>query len=220
MYRTLGIPEESSKDQVLKATTRLRRKYADNEDALDRVETANLWIMTRIVSRNEEARRQRQQANRMREVGDSPRRLFMKYVAGNLPPSVRQMIEPPNAKLFQWTSGLFGLWALLALLAPTQALSFVGFSGVSAMGFIYQRNRPEPVKDEFGNVGEVRKINGKETIASIATVAIGVLLGLLISLGIGTVLVETPFPVIFALTACVVLWAQSLFIKVYQCFDA
>lgn len=219
MYRMLGIPEDASKDQVLKATTRLRRKYSENEEALERVETANLWIMTRIVSRNEEARRQRQQANRMRELGDSPRRLFQKYILGYLPPSVRQMVEPPNTKHFRWTSGLLGLFALLGLCVPTQATNFVGLAAASAMGLVYQRNRPEPLKDDMGNVGEVKKVNPKEMIATILLVISGCLIGVGLSLLIGYV-VDTPFQVIFASTTCVVLWVFSLFFKVYQCFDA
>jgi len=218
MYRTLGIPEDSSKEQVLKATARLRKKYAKNEEALERVENANLWIMTRMVSRNEEALRQRQQANRMRELGDSPRRLFQKYIAGYLPPSVRQMYEPPNTKHFRWSSALLGVFALLALCVPTQAANFVGLGAASTLGLVYQRNRPEPVKDEFGNVGEVRKVNPKEMGASIVLVILGVAIGLILSLGIGY-LVDTPFQVIFATTTCLVLWLFALFFKVHQCFD-
>merc|ERR1711879_354984 len=131
MYRTLGIGEDSSKEQVLKATTRLRKKYAKNEEALEHVEAANLWIMTQIVSRNEDARRKRQQANRVRELGDSPRRLFQKYIADNLPPGIRQMIEPPSTKHFRWTSGLLGAFALMTLCVPTQAPNFVGLGAVS-----------------------------------------------------------------------------------------
>merc|ERR1740129_1592284 len=110
-----------------------------------------------MVSRSEEATRKRQQANRVRELGDSPRRLFQKYIAGYLPPRVRQMFEAPNAKHFRWTSGLLGTFALIALCVPTQAANFVGLGAASALGLIYQRNRPEPVKDEFGNVGRVQK---------------------------------------------------------------
>jgi len=219
MYRTLGISDQSSKEQVQKATTRLRRKYAESEEALERVETANLWIMTRIVSRNEEARRQRQQANRVRELGDSPRRLFQKYVAGCLPPSIRQMLEPPSTKHFKWTSGLLGTFALLGLCVPTQASNFVGLGAVSALGLVYQRDRPEPPKDDMGNVGRVSKVNPKEMIATIAVVVLGCLIGLGLSLAIGYV-VDTPFQVIFAASTCMVLWLVALFFKVYQVFDA
>mmetsp|Transcript_10024 Transcript_10024/g.28276 ORF Transcript_10024/g.28276 Transcript_10024/m.28276 type:complete len:357 (+) Transcript_10024:52-1122(+) len=218
MYRTLGVGEDASKEQVLKATTRLRRKYAKNEEALERVEAANLWIMTQIVSRSEDARRQRQQANRMRELGDSPRRLFQKYIAGYIPPSIRQMIESPSTKHFRWTSGLLGVFALMALCVPTQAPNFVGLGAVSSMGLIYQRNRPEPVKDEMGNVGRVSKVNPKEMIATIVVTLFGVVTGFLLSLGIGY-LVDAPFQVVFATTICLVLWPLTLYFKVYQCFD-
>lgn len=218
MYRTLGIPEDSSKEQVLKAATRLRKKYAEDDEALDRVERANLWIMTRMVARSEEATRARQQANRMRELGDSPRRLFQKYVAGHLPPSVRQMFELPDTKHFRWSSALLGGFALLALCVPTQAANFVGLGGVSALGLVYQRNRPEPVKDEFGNVGRVTKINPKEMVASIVLVLIGVLIGVGVSFALDFFL-EVAFQMTFAPTTCLVLWLVALFFKVHQCFD-
>lgn len=103
MYRTLGLSEDSTKQQVSKAVSRLRRKYASDEAALERVEAANLWIMTKILSQKEEAVRAKQQANRLRELGDSPRRLFQKYVAGYIPPNIRQMMEPPDTKHFRST---------------------------------------------------------------------------------------------------------------------
>ncbi|CAL1172359.1 unnamed protein product [Cladocopium goreaui] len=153
MYRILGLSEDATKAQVTKAASRLRRKYAEDEDSLQRVETANLWIMTKLLSEKEEALNAKQQANRLRELGDSPRRLFQKYVAGYIPPGVRRMMEPPTTKHFRWASGLMGAFALMGLCVPTQATNFIGLAAASAMGLVYQRNRPEPVRDDMGNIG-------------------------------------------------------------------
>lgn len=173
MYRILGLSEDATKAQVTKAASRLRRKYAEDEDSLQRVETANLWIMTKLLSEKEEALNAKQQANRLRELGDSPRRLFQKYVAGYIPPGVRRMMEPPTTKHFRWASGLMGAFALMGLCVPTQATNFIGLAAASAMGLVYQRNRPEPVRDDMGNIGAVQKPNVKEMGASIALVVIG-----------------------------------------------
>lgn len=217
-YRTLGLPEDASRDLVTKATTKLRRKYASDANALERVENANLWITTRMISRKEESMRQRQQANRLREIGGSPKRLFQKYIAGYIPPNIRQMIEVPTSSHFRWTSSLLGLFALMSLCVPTQASSFVGLGAACAMGLIYQRNRPEPVKDDMGNVGEVRKINPKEFAATIALVAAGVALGAALSIAIFYFVDVAPM-VGFSFATCSVLWVVALFFKVYQCFD-
>lgn len=218
MYRTLGIAEDSSKEQVERAATRLCNKYAEDSEAKQRVEHASLEIKMLLVSRSEAATKRRQQAAAMREVGNTPRKLFQKCIAGWVPPSIRQMMEVPDTKHFRWTSSLLGGCILLALCVPTQASNCVGLGAASAMGLIYQRNRPEPVKDEMGNVGEVRKINPKEMGATVAIVAIGALLGALMSLALGYV-VDTPLQVVFAATTCSVLWLATMFFKVYECFN-
>jgi len=219
MYRTLGISEDASREQVLKATARLRKKYAEDETALQRVETANLWIMTRFADKKEEAMRKRQQANQLREFGDSPRRLFQKYIAGYLPPGVRQMFEAPTGPHFRRVSVLLGFFALLGLCIPASAMNFVGLAGAAALGFVYTRARPEPVKDEFGNAGAVQKINPKEMGATIGLVVIGGLVSVGISFLISLGAAEVPPQLIFCETACVIFWIMSLTFKVYQCFD-
>lgn len=218
MYRTLGLPEDASKAEISKATSRLRRKYANDADALERVESANLWIMTKILAQQEEATRARQQANRLRELGDSPRKLFLKHVAGNLPPSVRQMLEPPTTKHFRWVSAVLGVFALAGLCIPSQATNFVGLAAASSMGFVYQRGRPEPVKDDMGNVGRVEKKNPKEMGACIVLVLLGAGFGLVLSYALAALL-STDFRACFCTTACLVLWFISLFFRVHECFD-
>lgn len=218
MYRTLGLPAEASRDQVQRATARLRRKYVENEPALEKVEAANLWIMTRLVSQKEEQVRQRQQANRLRELGDSPRRLLNKYVLGFLPPSIRQMIEAPDMPHFRRASGLCGLFALLGLCVPTQATNFVGLAAASAMGLIYQRGRPEPVKDEMGNVGEVRQINFKEMGGTIGVVALAAALGCGLSY-LFVQFTDAPIQAAFCASTCFFFWMAALFFKVYQVFE-
>jgi len=219
MYRVLGIGEDSSKEVVQKATSRLRRKYANDEQALDRVEAANLWIMTRMVQRSEEAQQRRQQAARMREIGNAPKNLFLKYIWGWVPPNVRQMVEAPDTKHFRWSSGLMGVFALMVLCAPTQATNFIGLGAACCLGLVYQRGRPEPVKDDFGNVGRVQQPNFKEMGASIALAVFGVALGLGASMAIGHFFVDWPVQTLFAITTLGFLWLISLFFKVYHVFE-
>eukprot|EP00930_Biecheleria_cincta_P038206 TRINITY_DN26253_c0_g1_i1.p1 TRINITY_DN26253_c0_g1~~TRINITY_DN26253_c0_g1_i1.p1 ORF type:complete len:333 (-),score=56.56 TRINITY_DN26253_c0_g1_i1:75-1031(-) len=218
MYRTLGLPQDATRADVAKATSRLRRKYANDADALERVEAANLWIMTKILADQEDATRARQQANRLREMGDTPRKLFQKYIAGYLPPSIRQMFQPPTMKHFRWASAVIGVFALAGLCIPAQGTNFVGLAGASAMGFVYQRGRPEPVKDDMGNVGRVQKNNPKEMAACIVLVLLGAGLGLLLSYALAAVL-NTEWQMCFCPTACAALWLISLFFRVHECFD-
>jgi len=218
MYRNLGLEEGASREKTVKATTRLRRKYADDEEALERVENANLWIMTKMMMQKEEATRKRQQANRMRELGNAPKNLFLKYIGGYLPPSVRQMFEAPSSAHFRTASSLMGIFALMGVCVPTQAMNFVGLSGVACMGLIYQRGRPEPVKDDMGNAGAVQKINYKEAASAVVITALGVLSGLGLANALSYV-VDAQVTAVFCLTACATLWTLSLFMKVYGCFN-
>eukprot|EP00933_Yihiella_yeosuensis_P066986 TRINITY_DN71562_c0_g1_i1.p1 TRINITY_DN71562_c0_g1~~TRINITY_DN71562_c0_g1_i1.p1 ORF type:complete len:340 (-),score=68.91 TRINITY_DN71562_c0_g1_i1:34-1053(-) len=218
MYRTLGLPEDATRAQVVAAAKRLKRKYEDNQEATERLEAANLWILTKILAKKEETVRARQQANRLRELGDSPRRLFHKYIAGYVPPSIRQMIQPPDQKHFRWASGLLGTFALIGLCVPSQATNFVSLGAASTMGLVYQRNRPEPVKDDMGNPGKVEKPNLKEMGACIALVVLGAGLGTLLSFGVAAAFDVDP-QTAFCGTACAVLWLVALFFKVYKVFD-
>ena len=83
-------------------------------------------------------------------------------MAGYFPPSVRRMLEPPTTKHFRWASGLLGAFALMGLCVPTQATNFIGLAAASSMGLVYQRNRPEPVRDDMGNIGAARKPRREE----------------------------------------------------------
>lgn len=218
MYRTLGLSEDASRAEVAKASSRLRRKYANDTDALERVESANLWIMTKILAEQEDATRARQQANRLRELGDSPRKMFQKYVAGYIPPGIRQMFQTPSMKHFRWASAVIGVFALAGLCIPAQGTNFVGLAGAASMGFVYQRNRPEPVKDDMGNQGRVEKKNPKEMAACVVLVVLGAGLGLLLSYALAAIL-NTEWQMLFCTTTCLVLWLISLFFRVNECFD-
>lgn len=219
LYRILGISEDSSREQVMKATAQLRRKYADDQEALERVERANLWVMTRIISKKEDEMELQRRDQRRTDLATAPKRFFQNRVAGYIPPSMRQMIEVPDKKHFRRTSSLMGLFSLLALCVPTQATNFVGLGAATALGFIYQRGRPEPVRDERGQVGEVRKINFKEMGASLAVVAAGVVIGLSLTFAIMPFAGMTPFTVLFCLSTIAVLYIAALFLKVFECFD-
>lgn len=219
LYRTLGLPIDATRDQVQRAAAKLRRKYAEDEVALERVEKSNLMIMQRLVSKSEEAMKKRQQANRLREFGDTPRRLLGKLAKKYLPASVNEMLEPPDMKHFQKTSGLIGAFTLLGLCVPTQASNFVGLAAASALGLIYARGRPEPVRDEMGNAGAVQKINFKEMGATVAVVLISALIGGGATLGVARMNSEAPLTITFLVSCSIIFWFSALFFKVYGCFE-
>eukprot|EP00929_Paragymnodinium_shiwhaense_P071385 TRINITY_DN36299_c1_g3_i1.p1 TRINITY_DN36299_c1_g3~~TRINITY_DN36299_c1_g3_i1.p1 ORF type:complete len:366 (+),score=94.93 TRINITY_DN36299_c1_g3_i1:68-1099(+) len=219
LYRTLGLADDATRDQVQRAAARLRRKYSEDEEALERVERANLLCMQRIVSKKEEVLKKKQQANRLREFGDTPRRLVVKGMQKYLPAGVNRMMEFPDAKHFQRASVLLGAFTLLGLCVPTQASNFVGLSAASALGLIYARGRPEPVKDEMGAPGQVQKLNFKEVIATIAVVATAGLIGGGATLGLARLRSDTSLPVTFLVSCCFMFWTAALFFKVYGCFE-
>jgi len=217
-FRILGLDENAPKDKVLKAADALRAKYADDQEALERVDQATLFIMTRFMTESERKTLERQRAQQVTEVLETPKRLFNKYIASWIPVSVRSMLEVPNLNMFRRASGLLGVFALLGLCVPTQAQSFVGLGGAATLGLIYARNRPPPVKDSQGNVGKVEKLNMKEMGATVAIVLTNFALGA----GITTLLmniVAAEFQVVFCVSTCFLLWLAALFFKVYEVFD-
>lgn len=220
LYRTLGLADDASRDQVQRAAARLRRKYAEDEQALERVERANLKIMQRLVFKKEDAIKKKQQAHRLREFGtlSGPRKMLANAAKKYLPAGVYNMLEPPDMKHFKKTSGLVGFFTLLGLCVPTQASNFVGLSAASALGLIYTRTRPEPVKDEMGQVGAVQKMNIKEMGGTLAIVLGSGLLGGALTLGVAK-LVDTPLMLTFLVCCSFCFWLASLFFKVYGCFE-
>lgn len=210
LYRHLGLEEGSSRERVAKAVNRLRKKYASDEQALERVENANFWIMTKITSEQGEEMRSKQKANRLRENGHSSEN----YLAGYVPAKFRKHFEVPSLKHFRTTTSLMGAFALLGMCAPTQATNFVSFAVAACLGLVYQRNSRELVKDDMGNVGEVRKIDLKEMGTSLAITATGLILGAGIATGASTLYSDIPFMGVFCLSTCVVLWLLALFARV------
>jgi len=217
-YRILGLDNDAPREKVLKAADTLREKYAGDEEAIERIDRASLLIMTRLMSESERKRLERERAEKIKEVLETPKRLLNRYVLSWIPVSIRDMLEVPTAKIFRKSSGLLGVFALLGLCVPNMASSFVGLGAAATMGLVYTRGRPEPVKDSQGNVGEVKKINLKEMGACIALVVASFLLGA----GCTAALVEliyADFQVIFCVSTCFILWLVSLFFKVYEAFD-
>jgi len=218
LYRTLGLPVDASREQVLKAVSRLRKKYADDEDALERIESANLWILSRIISQEERLQDQRRRAAKLQKLSEAPKRFLMEYVLVFCPPSVRSMVEVPTWAHFARTSGLLGVFSLAGLCVPSQGTNFVGLGAAAALGLVYMRNRPEPVQDDMGHIGEVQKMNPKEMIAAVALVGACVLGGAaLTALSLRCFL--APFQSVFCVATCFLLWCAALFFKVYGCFD-
>lgn len=212
MYRLLGLPEGASRQQVAKAAARLRKKYEGNTEAIERIENAHLWIMTGLLRRKEEAQRQHQRAARRRELGDVRR-----YVPNVLPSNLWQFVERPSSQHFRVTSGWLGLATLVGTCVPNLTTNVVAMAAIICMGLVYQRNRPELVRDEFGNPGEVRQVDPKEMIATVAFVAAGGLLGALMSLVLSRS-TGAPFQDVFLFPTCAALYFIALSCKVHRCF--
>merc|ERR1719343_1121508 len=115
------------------------------------------------------------------------------------------MLEHPGAVHFRTVSSLLGVFALLGLCVPTQSSNFVGLATATTMGLVYQRNRPEPVKDEFGNPGAVQKINYQEAAAAVVVAALGLALGAGAAAGLNFYS-GAPFEAVFCISACGALW--------------
>lgn len=216
-YRTLGLPQDAPQELVKKASARLLRKYADNEDAQQTVNNAVLHISARNMKRSITEDAKKVKVEKMKSF--SPERLIKKYVLGYIPPNIRQMIEMPTTSHVRWTGSILGAMALIAICVPQQAANFVGLAAACALGIIYQRGRPEPRKDDAGNVGEVQKVKPKEFVATIAVVLFGVLIGGFLTYLLNLIGVGMLPQVLFATATCGVFWVLTLFVKVYKCFD-
>lgn len=216
MYRILGLSEDASLSQVRRATAHLRKKYAAHPESLERVEKANLWIMTRLVVLKEEERRAKQRRD---QAAFRPLRRWLHQVEeARAPTFVRRMVEPPSVSHFRKTSSLIGTCAFLGLCAPSQIWSFLSLSAFFCTALVYQRDRPEPLSDDIGNIGEVRQVNVKELLSSMILTASSVLLGVLLT-ACQHYIYDAAFQDVFCTTTCILFWIVALSFKVHRVFD-
>lgn len=174
---------------------RWRKRYADDPESLQRVETACLRLIERIAKEEAESERARPAA----EV----------HVAG-----LRRFVVKPTLSEFRRATLFFGALTLLGRLSPGQAATCVGLAIAGALGSLYQRGRPELVRDSAGNLGEVRPLDAREVVATTALVSASLGLGAALTAVVVALAETSALQETFCALACGMLWLTTLIFEV------
>jgi len=180
-YRAIGVSESASQEEVDAAVRRLKQKYAGDEQRLEYFETQKARIFddklrkrlsgamggASVVRESPYERRQRERAAEARKIV--------------MPRWVKLLVRKPELNQSRRAGTLLLAMLIGALLAPTISQTSQLFGAFIAGAFLYNRGLPEPVKDDYGNIGEVRPVKSWPLLRSLVIVAIAGMLGLLIA---------------------------------------
>lgn len=157
-YRTLGLSADATYDDITNAETDMTERYAGDEAMLKRIEEAkDLVTDDKLRQRMAGARAiyEGQMAKEDRPVvlPDPP------WVVAN---EIRKkLFQRPDLKYALRVVLLMGGLGIVPLFSAGAGQTCLLLSTVSAMGFVYNRGEAEIVRDDMGQIGEVRPMEKK-----------------------------------------------------------
>ncbi|GMH66872.1 hypothetical protein TrRE_jg7823 [Triparma retinervis] len=160
LYRTLGVTEDASYEEITQATDELIVKYASDIKQKTRVQVTKDKIMELRL-------RQRVSGNlgilgeaREMDILDTRRAEIEKKKRKWSPPAwTKGVLVVPDKKHLKSTSFYLGGTGAGIVMLPNLASSFIMLASMCSLGLLYNRGAPEIPKDEFGQPGEVRSPN-------------------------------------------------------------
>lgn len=169
-YRALGVGEDATYDDVENAVKRLSIKYADDRKMLMMLDVYRDKIF-------EDRLQQRMSGSLMPKIKESPyERPIIPKKRFVMPEWAQGIFKLPDRKYFRRTGLIMGIFIVLGFVTPTLAGSCMAMAFIAAAGFLYNRGLPDPVRDEYGAVGEVRpvkhRIVGKTLLINLGVTAV------------------------------------------------
>jgi len=156
-YRSLGISEDASYDEIMDAYMALSETYAADPSRLANLEQAKEKVL-------DDRLRQRMAGTLKPAVADSP---WDEKPIERIPPWViagefcQKLFEIPTPKFALQVVALLGGLSLASWISPNSAGTILLINTMSGMGFMYNRGQPDVKRDDFGQVGEVRPMKPK-----------------------------------------------------------
>jgi hypothetical protein len=158
-YRTLGVTEDATYDEISVRFEELSDSYADDAARLEKVEAAKEKILDVILRKRMEGSMQAiYEGKTAREDIKAPPKTPLWKIADEYR---RKMFQRPSPKHALQVFGLLGGLSLAGWIAPNTAGTTLLINTVSAMGFMYNRGEAEIPRDDFGQIGEIRPMKPK-----------------------------------------------------------
>lgn len=169
-YRVLGVSEDATYEEVDDAVKRLSIKYADDRKKLMMLDVYKDKIF-------EDKLQKRMSGALTPKVKESPyERKPVPKKRFAVPEWAKGILKFPDFRYFRRTGIIMGIFVVLGFVTPTLAGSCMAMAFIAAAGFLYNRGLPEPVRDDYGAIGEVRPVKHKVVLKTV-----------LINLAVGTI---------------------------------
>lgn len=169
-YRALGVSEDATYEDVDEAVKRLSIKYADDRKKLMMLDVHKDKIFEDKLQRRMSGAIQPKIKESPYERKPVPKKRFV------MPAWAQGIFKLPDLKYTRRTGIIMGIFIVLGFVTPTLAGSSMAMAFIAAAGFLYNRGLPEPVRDEYGGVGEVRpvkhRIVGKTLLINLGVAAV------------------------------------------------
>lgn len=169
-YRALGVSEDATYEQVEDAVKRLSIKYADDRKKLMMLDVYKDKIFEDKLQQRMSGALQPKIKESPYERKPVPKKRFV------MPEWAKGIFKLPDLKYVRKTGLVMGFFVILGFITPTLAGSSMAMAFIAAAGFLYNRGLPEPVRDDYGAVGEVRpvkhRIVGKTLLINLGVAAV------------------------------------------------
>ena len=152
-YRLLGIPEGAGYDEITNAFEDLSERYASEPARVATLEEAKDKVINIMLQRRMSGAAAQYSGGTAREDIKAPPKTPIWEIANAWR---KRVIIIPTPKYALQVIGLMGGLALSAWVAPSTASTTALINTVSGMGFMYNRGEAEVVRDDFGQIGEIR----------------------------------------------------------------
>lgn len=151
-YRALGVSEDATYEDVDAAVKSLSIKYGDDPKKLMMLDVYKDQIF-------EDKLQQRMSGSLIPKVKESPyERKPVPKKRFVVPLWLQDTIKLPDLAYLRRTGIIMAIFVVLGFVTPTLAGSCMAMAFIAGAGFLYNRGLPEPVRDEYGGIGEVRPV--------------------------------------------------------------
>lgn len=161
LYRTLGVAEDATYEEIAEAANALTAKYATDTKRKLRIAVTKDAIMDlRLKQRVSGSLKVDSWA---REISAAEVTLANKGKRSlsdvKVPAWTKGVMVMPDAPHLKSTTSYLGGTSLGCLLLPNLSTSFIMLASMCSLGLLYNRGAPDVPKDDFGQPGEVRSPN-------------------------------------------------------------
>jgi hypothetical protein len=166
-YRTLGISEDATYDEITDAHIELTERYADDEVRIQRLDEAkDLVVSEQLRKRMSGELRPRVAASPWDE---KPKQREMPWVP--VLRFLRKFIRLPGFGHIKAVTPMFTILFFMPWFAPTVVGSVTLLSCVAGVAFTYNRGQADVPKDEWGQIGEIRPVKSKPMLMTLGCCA-------------------------------------------------